>query len=56
MNEGITGEGYGYNPRSKKIALKEIEKFRIPNLFHFEISEKKVVELCEKLNAKNQLL
>ena len=36
---------------AKNLALKEIEKFGIPNLVHFEISEKKVIELCEKLNA-----
>ena len=36
---------------AKDLALKEIKKFGIPNLIHFEISEKKVIELCDKLNA-----
>jgi len=36
---------------ARNLALKEIEKFGVPNLVHFEISEKKVIELCEKLNA-----
>jgi len=36
---------------ARRLALKEIEEFGIPNLIHFEISEKKVIELCERLNT-----
>ena len=36
---------------ARRLALKEIEEFGIPNLIQFEISEKKVIELCERLNA-----
>jgi len=36
---------------AKRLALREIEEFGIPPLIHFEISEKKVIELCEMLNA-----
>jgi len=40
---------------ARNLALKEIKKFGIPNLIHFEISEKKVIELCEKLNANKTI-
>jgi hypothetical protein len=32
---------------AKNLALKEIEKFGIPSKIHFEISEKKALELAK---------
>lgn len=40
---------------AKNLALKEIRKFGIPNLVHFRISEKKALELAEKLNANKTI-
>lgn len=40
---------------AKKFALKEIEKFGLPTPIHFEISEKKALELTEKLNANKTI-
>ncbi|MDD5291331.1 MAG: hypothetical protein PHZ04_04450 [Patescibacteria group bacterium] len=37
--------------KSKKYALSEIKKFGTPVLTHFEISEKKAIELASKLGA-----
>jgi hypothetical protein len=36
---------------AKNLALREIEKFGIPSKIHFEISEKKALELAKKLCA-----
>lgn len=41
---------------SKKYALAEIEKFGSPSLVHFEISEKKAIELTEKLGADKKIV
>ena len=41
---------------SKKYALAEIEKFGLPSLVHFEISEKKAIELAEKLGADKEIV
>ncbi|MFH0952163.1 MAG: hypothetical protein V1838_03140 [Patescibacteria group bacterium] len=36
---------------AKKYALEEIEKYGLPDLIHFDISEKKAIELTDKLEA-----
>lgn len=41
---------------SKKLALSEIEKFKLPDLVHFEISEKKALELTDKLGADKKIV
>lgn len=41
---------------SRKLAISEIEKFGLPNLVHFEISERKAIELAEKLNADKTIV
>lgn len=40
---------------AKNLALKEIEKFGLPSLIHFEISEKKVLELVKKIGANRTI-
>ncbi len=40
----------------RKLAISEIEKFGLPNLTHFEISEKKAIALAEKLNADKTIV
>jgi hypothetical protein len=41
---------------SRKLAISEIEKFGLPNLIHFEIAEKKAIELADKLNADKTIV
>ncbi|MFH0952159.1 MAG: hypothetical protein V1838_03120 [Patescibacteria group bacterium] len=41
---------------AKKYALEEIEKYGLPDLIHFDISEKKAIELTDKLNADKQIV
>ena len=41
---------------SRKFAISEIEKFGLPNVVHFDISEKKAIELAEKLNADKTIV
>ncbi len=41
---------------ARKYALVEIEKYGLPNLLHFEISEKKALELAEKLKADKKIV
>ena len=41
---------------ARKYALAEIEKFGLPSLVHFEISEKKAIELAEKLGADKEIV
>ena len=41
---------------SKNLAISEIEKFGLPALIHFEISEKKALELAEKLKADKKIV
>jgi hypothetical protein len=41
---------------SKNLALKEIKKFGLPSPIHFEISEKKAIELAKKLNADKTIV
>jgi hypothetical protein len=41
---------------SRKYALAEMEKFGLPNKIHFEISEKKALEMAEKLGANKSIV
>ena len=41
---------------SKKYALSEIDKFGTPISVHFEISEKKALELADKLKADKRIV
>ena len=41
---------------SRKFAISEIKKFELPNFIHFEISEKKAIELAEKLKADKMIV
>lgn len=41
---------------SRKYALSEIEKFGLPDLALFEISEKKAIELAERLKADKKIV
>jgi hypothetical protein len=41
---------------SRKYALSEIETFGLPNRTHFDISEKKALELAEKLGADKAIV
>lgn len=40
---------------ARRLALKEIEKFGIPNLIQFELAESKVIDLCKKLGADRDI-
>jgi len=42
--------------KSRNFALSEIEKFGVPHLIHFEIAEKKAIQLAEKLNADKEIV
>lgn len=42
--------------KARDYAMSEIEKFGSPSLTHFEISEKKALELTKKLNADNAIV
>jgi len=42
--------------KSRNFAISEIEKFGAPNLIHFEIAEKKAIQLAEKLNANKEIV
>ncbi len=41
---------------ARKYAISEIEKFGTPTLINFNISERKAVELAEKLNANKEVV
>jgi hypothetical protein len=41
---------------SRELAVSEIEKFGLPSQMNFEISEKKAIELAEKLNADKTIV
>ncbi len=41
---------------ARKYAISEIEEFGTPMLVHFEISEKKAIELAEKLHADKTIV
>lgn len=41
---------------ARKYAISEIDKFGFPTLINFEISEKKALELAEKLNADIKII
>jgi hypothetical protein len=41
---------------ARKLAVSEIEKYGLPHMIHFEISEKKAIELAEKLNADKTII
>ncbi len=41
---------------ARKLAIAEIKKFGLPNIFHFEISEKKAVGLAERLKADKAIV
>lgn len=41
---------------ARKVALAEIEKFGIPIMIHFEISEKKALELAERFEIDRQIV
>ena len=40
---------------ARALAVAEIEKYGLPNLLHLEISEQKVIELSEELNADKDI-
>jgi hypothetical protein len=42
--------------KSREFAISEIEKFGAPNLIHFEITEKKAIQLAEKLNVNVEIV
>jgi predicted SpoU family rRNA methylase len=41
---------------ARKFAVAEIDEHGLPNIVHFEISEKKALELAEKLNADKTIV
>lgn len=41
---------------ARKYAVSEIEKHGLPNIVHFELSEKKALKLAEKLNANKMIV
>ncbi|MBL7160334.1 MAG: hypothetical protein ISS93_00585 [Candidatus Aenigmarchaeota archaeon] len=41
---------------ARKLAVSEIDKYGLPNIVHFEISENKAVELAEKLGADKMIV
>ena len=41
---------------SRKFALWEIEKYGLPHMIHFEISEEKAIELADKLHADKKIV
>jgi HD superfamily phosphodiesterase len=42
--------------KSREFALSEIEKFGAPHLIHFEIAERKAIQLAEQLGADKEVV
>ena len=41
---------------AKKFAVAEMEKYGLPNPIHFDLSEKKAIELAQKLGADQEIV